>query len=57
VSEKGNTRNIGHFTQVNAAKSIYKASFPYKPIEVFITAENEEGLCEPLGVEISRVKF
>lgn len=57
VSETGITRNIGHFTQKNAVKSTFKASFPYKPIEVFITAEDEEGMCEPAGTEISRVKL
>jgi len=57
VSETNVTRNVGHFTQQNAEKSIYKASFPYKPIEVFITAENEENLCKPSEVEISRTKL
>ncbi len=57
VSEAGVIRNVGHFTQKNAEKSTYMASFPYKPIEIFITAEDEEGLCEPAGLEISRVKL
>jgi len=57
VSEAGITRNVGHFTQKNAAKATYKASFPYKPVEVFITAEDEEGICEPAGIEISRTKL
>lgn len=54
VSKAGVVRNVGHFTQENAEKSTYKASFPYQPVEVFITAENEEGNCLPAGVEISR---
>ncbi|MBZ9729292.1 hypothetical protein LB467_06295 [Salegentibacter sp. JZCK2] len=54
VSESGVVRNVGHFNQENAEKSTYKASFPYKPIEVFITAENEEGNCLPTGTEITR---
>lgn len=54
VSEAGVVRNAGHFTQENAEKSTYKASFPYQPVEVFITAENEEGNCLPSGTEITR---
>lgn len=57
VSTAGVVRNVGYFTQENAVKSTYKASFPYQPVEVFITAENQEGNCLPSGVEISRVKF
>ena len=57
VSETGVTRNVGHFIQQNAINSIYRASFPYKPIEVFITAEDEEDLCKPSGIEISRIKL
>jgi len=57
VSKAGVVRNVGHFTQQNAVKSTYKASFPYKPIEIFITAEEEEGLCEPAGIEIARSKL
>jgi hypothetical protein len=57
VSEAQITRNVGHFTQKNAVKATYKASFPYKPVEIFITAEDEEGLCEPSGIEISRTKL
>lgn len=57
VSEAGVTRNLGYFIQQNAEKSIYRASFPYKPMEVFITAEDEEDLCKPIGVEISRTKL
>lgn len=57
ISENGITRNVGYFTNKNAAKATYKASFPYKPIEVFITAEDEEGPCEPLGIEIARTKL
>lgn len=57
ISEAGVTRNVGYFIQQNAVKSIYRASFPYKPIEVFITAEDEEDLCKPSGIEISRTKL
>ncbi len=57
VSEAGVTRNVGYFIQQNAIKSIYRASFPYKPIEVFITAEDEEDLCKPSDIEISRTKL
>lgn len=57
VSESGTTRNVGFFINVNAEKSIYKASFPYEPVEIFITAENEEDSCTPNGVEITRVKL
>lgn len=57
VSDASVTRNVGYFIQQNAIKSIYHASFPYKPIEIFITAENEEDLCEPMGIEISRIKL
>lgn len=57
VSKAGVVRNVGHFTQDNAEKSTYKASFPYQPVEIFITAENQEGNCLPTGIEISRVKF
>ncbi len=57
VSDAGVTRNIGHFTQKNAVESTFKSSFPYKPVEIFITAEDEEGLCEPAGIEIARTKL
>ncbi len=57
VSESGTTRNVGYFFHKNASKSVYKASFPYQPSEVFITAEDQDGLCTPMGTEISRVKF
>lgn len=57
VSASGVVRNVGHFTQENAEKATYKASFPYQPVEVFITAENEEGNCTPQGTEISRVRL
>lgn len=57
VSDAGIIRNVGHFTQKNAVKATYKASFPYQPVEIFITAEDEEGLCEPAGIEITRTKL
>ena len=57
VSESGTTRNVGFFININAEKSIYKASFPYEPMEIFITAEDEGDLCIPNGVEITRVKL
>lgn len=57
ISEHGFTRNAGHFTHTNATKATYKASFPYKPIAVFITAEDEENIFEPAGIEISRIKL
>lgn len=57
VSETGVTRNVGHFIQKNAVMSTYKASFPYKPVEIFITAEDEEDLCKPYGIEISRAEL
>jgi hypothetical protein len=57
VSESGVTRNVGHFIQKNAVMSTYKASFPYKPVEIFITAEVEEDLCKPDGIEISRTRL
>lgn len=57
VSKKGTVRNVGHFNQENAVKSTYKASFPYQPVEIFITAEDEEGGCLPDGIEISRLKL
>lgn len=57
VSASGVVRNVGHFTQENAEKATYKASFPYQPVEVFITAENEEGNCTPQGTEVSRVRL
>lgn len=57
ISETGITRNVGHFSQENAVKSTYKASFPYKPVEIFITAEDQEGLCVPKDIEITRTKL
>jgi hypothetical protein len=57
VSQSGVVRNVGHFTQENAVKSTYKASFPYQPVEVFITAEDQEGPCLPEGTEISSVRL
>jgi hypothetical protein len=57
VSDSGVIRNVGNFAQKNAVSATYNASFPYKPIEIFITAEEVDGLCEPAGIEISRVKL
>ncbi|MDA3910729.1 MAG: hypothetical protein PF448_05165 [Bacteroidales bacterium] len=57
VSDTGGVRNVGHFKNKNAKESEYRASFPYKPAEVFITAEDEEAGCKPVGIEISRIKF
>lgn len=57
ISESGVVRNVGHFYHENAEKSTYKASFPYQPVEIFITAENEEGNCTPNGIEITRVNL
>ena len=57
VSKAGVTRNVGYFINKNAEESVYKASFPYEPVEVFITAETKEDLCKPLGIEITRVKL
>lgn len=55
VSDFGNIRNVGNFVQKNAVKATYKASFPYKPKEIFITAEDDEGICLPNGIEITRI--
>jgi hypothetical protein len=57
VSETGGVRNAGHFKHKNAETATYKASFPYHPVEVFITAEEEDALCKPSGIEISRLKL
>lgn len=57
VSDAGTTRNVGHFSPKNAIKSTFKSSFPYKPVEILITAEDEEGTCLPSGVEITRAKL
>lgn len=57
VSASGVVRNVGHFINKNAEESVYKASFPYEPVEIFITAEDQEGGCLPSGTEISRVKI
>ncbi len=57
VSSTGVTRNVGYFIQENAVKSTYKASFPYRPVEIFITAEDVEAVYVPSGIEITRVKL
>lgn len=57
VSDAGVIRNVGHFIQDNAEKATYKASFPYQPMEIFITAEDEQGGCQPGGMEIARAKL
>lgn len=57
VSESDIIRNVGQFAKKNEMKSTYKASFPYKIVEIFITAENEDGLCQPEGIELTRIKF
>lgn len=57
MSKKGTLRNVGHFNQENAVKSTYTASFPYQPMEILITAEDEEGGCFPDGIEISRLNL
>lgn len=57
VSESGFIKNVGHFLNENVESISYKSSFPYKPIEVFITAEEEEEIYQPKGIEISRLKL
>jgi len=54
VSENGVARNVGYFSNMNAKRSVYKFTVPYTPVEVFITAESEEGVTAPRGVEITR---
>jgi hypothetical protein len=57
VSEKGTVRNTGHFNPKNESTSTFKASFPYQPVEIFITAEDEESTCLPYGIEITRLNL
>ncbi|MBK8806770.1 MAG: hypothetical protein IPO21_09040 [Bacteroidales bacterium] len=57
VSSAGDIKNVGRFDQENARISTYQASFPFKPTEIFITAEDKDDLRKPIGVEISRTKI
>jgi len=55
VTKENNTTNIGQFNGENAKKSTLNTLTPFKPVEIFITAENEGDLTLPNGREISRV--
>ena len=57
VSKEETIRNVGYFNQENTEKFTYKASFPYQPVEIFITAEDEESGCFPSGTEITRLNL
>jgi hypothetical protein len=56
VTENNGTKNIGQMINKNAEKAILKATSPFEPKEIFITAENQGNISNPSGLEIARAQ-
>jgi len=56
-TEDNGVKNIGQLNSRNPKKSTLKAVTPFRPKEIFITAENEGNISYPSGNEISRSNF
>lgn len=57
VSEENGIKNIGALYNENGEDSELETISSFKGSEIFITAEEEAGISQPQGVEITRVKL
>lgn len=57
IADNGMTINLGRVSNRNAQKINFRAITPYNPRTIFITAEDQDGLTYPTGIEISRTVF
>lgn len=54
VTENNETKNIGQLIIKNGKTGTLKAITPFNVSEIFITAEDQENLSQPNGIEITR---
>jgi len=57
VTNTEGTRSIGRLTNKNAKTATIETLTPFAFTEIFITAEGQDDISYPSGVEISRAKF
>jgi len=57
VTNAEGTRSIGRFTNKNAKTATLETLTPFAFTEIFITAEGQDDISYPSGVEITRAKF
>ena len=57
ITDDNQTKNIGQLIFKNAEKAVLNTTTAFNVKEIFITAEDEEGLTYPRGTEISRTTF
>lgn len=57
VTDDNQTKNIGQLIFKNGEKATLNTTTAFNVREIFITAEDEEGLSYPRGTEISRTTF
>ncbi len=57
VTDNNGIKNIGQLKIKNAKTSTLNTLTAFKPIEIFITAENEGSVSFPSGIEITRAKI
>lgn len=55
VTKENGTNNIGKLNSENAKKTTLQTLSSFKPLEIFITAEDEGNITFPSGIEISRI--
>lgn len=56
-TKKNGINNIGTISNENAKQTSIRVTTPFEIKEIFITAEEEGGISNPSGMEISRVSF
>ena len=54
-NKENGINNIGQLKSENAKKTKLKTLTPFRPLEIFITPEDEGNVTFPSGIEISRV--
>lgn len=57
LTKDNSIKNIGQLKSKSSKKSTFETLSSFKPVEIFITAENEGDLSIPSGTEISRTFF
>lgn len=55
ITDNNGTKNIGQLFNKNGKKSTLKTTTPFKPTELFITAEDKGVISYPSGTEIARM--